>query len=118
MIGNVFICLNEATYLGIIPSELEGKYSRKIYNEEGVLTEVLDTTFEMVAFDNRIKFGGVVELNIDKVTYYVVELDCSWLGGGVSALLNLGRGLSYPSNCLMTNAEAIELIRDNQSEDI
>jgi len=118
MKGNIFICLNEAAYLGNIPRELEGKYSRKIYNEEGNLTEVLATTFEEVASDNRIKFGNVIEVAIEDSKYYVVELDCSWLGGEVSALLNLGRGLSYPSNCLMTSAEAMELIRDNQSDNI
>jgi len=114
MQGNIFICLNRATYKGSIPTELEGKYSRKSYDEEGALTEVLATTFEDVATDNRIKFGNVIELNIADDTFHVVELDCSWLGGEVSALLDLGFGLNYPNNCLMTNAEAMVLIRENQ----
>jgi len=38
------------------------------------------------------------------------------LGGEVSALLDLGSKLTYPNNCLMTNAEAIKLVRDNQLE--
>ena len=116
MKGNIFICLNRATYKGLIPTELEGKYSRKVYDDEGALIEVLPTTFEDVATDNRIKFGNVIELNIADDTFHVIELDCSWLGGEVSALLDLGSRLNYPNNCLMTNEEAMELIRDNQDD--
>jgi len=116
MKGNIFICLNKATYKGLIPSKLEGNYARKVYDIDNDLVEVLPTTFEEVAIDNRVKFGNVVELNICKAKYYVVELDCSWLGGEVSTLLDLGSKLNYPSNCLMTNAEAMELIRDNTDD--
>jgi len=116
MKGNIFICLNEVTYLGSIPTELEGRYARKSYDDEGVLSEVLDTTFEEVGVDGRTKFGSVIELNIDDSKYYVLELDCSWLGGEVSALLDLGDALDYPSNCLMTNEEAITLIADNRED--
>jgi len=116
MQGNIFICLNRATYKGLIPTELEEAYSRKVYDIDSDLVEVLDTTFEDVAIDNRVKFGNVIELNIADNRYYVIELDCSWLSGEVSALLNLGSALNYPSNCLMTNTEAMELIRDNQDD--
>jgi hypothetical protein len=114
MQGNIFICLNRATYKGLIPTELEGKYSRKSYDEEGTLIEVLPTTFEELGADNRIKFGNVIEVAIEDSKYFVLELDCSWLGGEVSALLDLGSSLSYPNNCLMTNKEAMELIKANQ----
>ena len=113
MQGNIFICLNEATYNGSIPSELQGQYARKSYDEEGDLIEVLNTTFEEVAIDNRVKFGNVIELSIEDAIHYVLELDCSWLGGEVSALLALGDSLEYPSNCLMTNEEAMALIAAN-----
>ena len=114
MQGNIFICLNRATYKGNIPTELEGKYSRKSYDEEGALIQVLPTTFEDLGADNRIKFGNVIEFKIGVKKYFVLELDCSWLGGEVSALLDLGSSLSYPNNCLMTNKEAMELIKANQ----
>jgi len=114
MKGNIFICLNRETYKGLIPSKLEGKYARKVYDLDNDLVEVLPTTFEEVASDNRVKFGDVIELNVENATHYVLELDCSWLGGEVSALLALGNSLEYPSNCLMTNKEAMKLIGDNQ----
>ena len=113
MQGNTFICLNEATYKGNIPTELQGKYARKVYNEEGDLESVLDTTFEEVGSDNRIKFGSVISLNIGDSPFHVLELDASWLDGGVSSLLALGNNLDYPNNCLMTNEEAMILIAAN-----
>jgi len=116
MKGNIFICLNEATYKGLIPAKLEGKYARKVYDIDNDLVEVLPTTFEEVASDNRIKFGSVIQFKIGTRKYFVIELDCSWLGGEVSTLLDLGSKLNYPNNCLMTNAEAMELIRDNADD--
>ena len=117
MKGNIFICLNRATYKGNIPTELEGKYSRKVYDEDGELIEILPTTFEKMASDNRIKYGGVLEFKIGAKKYFVIELDCSWLDGSVSALLDLGSDLAYPNNCLMTNEEAMVLVRANQPKD-
>lgn len=110
MQGNIFICLNEATYKGLIPTELVAEHARKSYDDEGSVVEVLNTTFEELGIDNKIKFGEVIELNIKDNKHYVLELDCSWLEGEVSALVSLGNGLSYPSNALLKNAEAISLI--------
>ena len=47
-----------------------------------------------------------------------MEFNASWLQSEVSALINLGNGLEYPNNTLMTNKEAISIIQDNQAEDI
>jgi len=116
MKGNIFICLNRATYKGLIPKELEGKYARKVYDEEGEFVKLLPTTFEDVASDNRVKFGSVIQFKIGTRKYFVIELDCSWLGGEVSALLTLGDSLEYPSNCLMTNEEAMKIISDNRED--
>lgn len=113
MQGNIFICLNRATYKGLIPTELEGNYARKVYDLDDDLVEVIPTTFEDVGVDNRVKFGSVIEFKIKNKRYFVLELDCSWLGGEVSALLALGDSLEYPSNCLMTNEEAMALIAAN-----
>jgi hypothetical protein len=46
-----------------------------------------------------------------------MEFNASWLQSEVSALIDLGNGLDYPNNTLMTNKEAIELINLNQSND-
>jgi len=116
MQGNIFICLNEAAYKGLIPKELEGNYARKVYDLDDDLVEVIPTTFEDVGVDNRVKFGSVIEFKIKNKKYFVLELDCSWLGGEVSALLALGDSLEYPSNCLMTNEEAMKIISDNRED--
>ena len=39
-----------------------------------------------------------------------MEFNASWLESEVSSLINLGNGLDYPNNTLMTNSEAITLI--------
>ena len=118
MVGNIFICLNEATYNGEIPKELQGSYSRTSSDEEGNLIEVLPTTFKEVGEDGRRRFGTVVEIKVNGSVYYIMEFNASWLQSEVSALINLGDGLEYPNNTLMTNKEAISIIQDNQAEDI
>ena len=117
MVGNIFICLNEATYNGEIPTELQGSYARVSSDEEGNLIEVLPTTFKEVGEDGRRKFGAVVELTIDEAKFYIMEFNASWLQSEVSALINLGNDLEYPNNALMTNKEAVTLINLNQSSD-
>lgn len=116
MIGNVFICLDEATYKGFIPNELQGSYARKAYDEDGNLLAILETTFEEVGEDNRIKFGSVIEVTVNESVYYIMEFNASWLQSEVSALISLGSGLNYPNNTLLTNKEARELIIDNQTD--
>ena len=110
MIGNIFICLNESTYNGLIPVELQGSYSRMSYDLDDDIVEVLPTTFKDVGEDGKRKFGSVVELTIDEAKFYIMEFNASWLQSEVSALINLGNGLDYPNNTLMTNKEAISLI--------
>jgi len=110
MISNIFICLDEQTYLGLIPVELQGSYSRKTYDDDGNLLSILPTTFEEVGIDNRRKFGAVIELDVNGANHFIMEFNASWLQSEVSTLIGLGAGLNYPSNTLLTNSEAIELI--------
>ena len=110
MIGNIFICLNEATYNGEIPTELQGSYSRMSYDLDDDIVEVLPTTFKDVGEDGKREFGAVVELTIDEAKFYIMEFNASWLQSEVSALINLGNDLDYPNNTLLTNKEAISLI--------
>ena len=116
MVGNIFICLNEATYNGEIPTELQGSYSRISRDEEGELVAVLPTTFAQIGEDNKRKFGSVVEIEVNGSVYYIMEFNASWLQSEVSALFRLGKGLRYPNNTLMTNKEAIELINLHTKE--
>jgi hypothetical protein len=110
MVGNIFICLNEATYNSEIPTELQGSYSRISRDEEGELVAVLPTTFAQIGEDNKRKFGSVVEVKVNGSVYYIMEFNASWLQSEVSALLKLGDSLDYPNNTLMTNKEAVKLI--------
>jgi len=46
----------------------------------------------------------------------VMELEASWLSGEITALINLGEGLNYPNNTLLTREEAKSLIKANQDD--
>ena len=116
MVGNIFICLNEVTYNGEIPTELQGSYARISTDEEGELVAVLPTTFAQVGEDNKRKFGSVVEVKVNGSVYYIMEFNASWLQSEVSALISLGDGLKYPNNTLITNKEAAKLIQGNQND--
>ena len=117
MIGK-FICLNEATYNANIPLEFMGRYARVERDEDGELVSILPTTFKEVGMDNKRAYGSVIELTINDAKYFVMELEASWLNGEVSALIDLGNGLSYPNNTLLTNEEAIDLIRLNTDDSL
>jgi hypothetical protein len=117
MIGNIYICLNEATYNSEIPVELQGKYARTSVDDEDNLVEILPTTFAEIGEDNRRAYGVVRQFSINDANFYILEFSASWLSGEVSALLNLGVGLDYPNNTLLTNKEAQQLLSEH-AEDI
>lgn len=116
MRGNVYISLNESTYESLIPTELVGKYGVPVLDDEGVETSKTTPTFKELGEINKYLFGGVITVTIDSENYYVMELDASWSSSEVSALLNLGSGLSSPNNTLMTNKESINFINENGPE--
>ena len=116
MRGNVYMCLNTATYNEKIPTELVATYGIPSYDEEGEFVETLHPTFKELGEYNRAKFGVIVEVIIGSDTYYIIELEVSWKSGEITALLKLGEGLSYPNNTLMTNTEAISFVNENTSD--
>tara|TARA_R110000751_G_scaffold134837_1_gene237391 strand:- start:4288 stop:4650 length:363 start_codon:yes stop_codon:yes gene_type:complete len=98
MNGNIYICLNEETYKSNIP-------------------EILDNgnpiTFEDMGAKNKELFGGVNSIVVNDENFYILEMSASWIKGEVSSLLALGEGLEFPSNALLSNKEAREIIQDN-----
>ena len=118
MKGNVFMCLNAATYNEKIPTELVATYGIPSYNEEGEFVETLHPTFKELGEYNRGKFGVIIEVTIASDNYYIIELEASWKSGEITALLKLGEGLNYPNNTLMTNTEAIGFVNVNTPDTI
>jgi len=116
MRGNVYMCLNTTTYNAKIPTELVATYGIPSYDDEGEFVETLHPTFKELGAYNLQKFGGVPVVTIDSSEYYIVELEVSWKEGETSALIELGEGLAYPNNTLMTNTEANKFIRDNATD--
>jgi hypothetical protein len=115
MKGNIYICLNEETYNSEIP-DIFSRYRRPEYDEEGVLVQLLPTTYAQMAEDNKYLYGTVINVEVNESQYYIVEMTASWLEGEVSYLLDLGEGLSYPSNAILTSNEVSQLIADNTQD--
>jgi len=113
MQGNIYIALNTETYRSEIPKALHGRYNYTVTDNEGN-SEVITPTFEQLGERLKQKHGAVIELKVGRRNIYVMELEASWLNSEVSALLELGAGLDYPQNTLLTASEAQALIADNQ----
>ena len=98
MRGNVFLCLNNATFNSLIPDELISSYGIPEYDEEGIQNGVIHPTFKELGESNGGKFGANPMIRVDDVEYYIVQ------------------GKSYPSNSLMTSSEASKFCSDNQTD--
>jgi hypothetical protein len=113
MRGNVYMCLDNTTFNKLIPTELVATYGIPEYDEEGVQNGVIHPTFKELGQYNRRKFGANPMVKIGNAKFYIIQLEASWVNGEVSALLDLGKGKEYPSNCLMTGTEASIFISSN-----
>ena len=115
MIGNIYICLNEETYNSELP-DLFSRYRRAEFDEEGALVQLLPTTYAEMGEDNKRQYGRVLTFTKDGSNFYILEFTASWLSGEVSYLLDLGQGLSYPNNTVLTSDEAVQLVQENTKE--
>ena len=110
MRGNVYLSLDTKTFKGLIPEELMKTYGIPEYDEEGIQNGVIHPTFKELGEYNRRKFGANPVVEIGKAKYHIIQLEASWVSGELSALLDLGKGKEYPSNCLMTGTEAAQFV--------
>ena len=110
MRGNVYMCLDNTTFKGLIPEELMKTYGIPQYDEEGVQNGVIKPTFEELGEYNRRKFGANPVVKIGKAKFHIIQLEASWVSGELSALLDLGKDKKYPNNCLMTRTEASQFV--------
>ena len=113
MRGNVYMCLDNTTFNKLIPTELVATYGIPEYDEEGIQNGVKHPTFKELGEYNRRNLGDNPMVKIGKAKFFIIKLEASWVNGEISALLDLGKGEKYPSNCLMTRTEASKFIRDN-----
>ena len=115
MIGNIYICLNEETYNSELP-DLFSRYRRAEFDEEGALVQLLPTTYAEMGEDNKRQYGHVLTFTKNGANFYILEFTASWLSGEVSYLLDLGQGLEYPNNAVLTSDEAVQLVQENAQE--
>jgi hypothetical protein len=116
MEANIFLCLNEVTYNSNVPGVFD-RFKKAKYDDDGNLEELLPATYAEIAEQNASDLGVALKITIDESNYYLIKWEASFLNGEVSELLNLGKGLSYPNNSVLTKQEAIELLEEFSPEE-
>tara|TARA_Y100000593_G_scaffold79819_1_gene148728 strand:- start:376 stop:735 length:360 start_codon:yes stop_codon:yes gene_type:complete len=112
MAYEMYICLDKATYESAIPSALSDqlKVTKYTYDSDGeVASTSVDTspTWKEAAFDGKL---GIPRESHDGA-YIIVKGAFSLLKGEMTAIVALGASKSYPSNSVLTKAEAKTLVR-------
>ena len=96
----MYVCLKKATYESQIPTELQSKlgWNNYTYNDDGTI----DTTWKESAFAGKL---GAPRVSHDGA-YIIVKGEFSMKEGELSVIANLGAGLAYPNNSVLTKTEA------------
>ena len=89
-----YICLKKDTYKGNVPD---------------ILKDRMGTTWEDGAMAGLL---GNLEI-APNGSYYLVKGEFSMKEGELSAIANLGASMTYPNNSVLTNTEAIALIKSD-----
>ena len=107
----MYVCLNKATYESQIPTELQSNlgWNNYTYNDDGSIdtTTAYRPTWKEAAFKGKL---GAPRISHDEA-YIIVKGAFSLLTGEMSSIIALGASKSYPSNSVLTKAEAQTLSR-------
>ena len=103
----LYICLTKATYESAVPSVLQPKLGWNNYTYEADGTTVKTTTaytptWEEAAFKGKL---GAPRKSLDG-DLVIVKGEFSLLNGELTAITDLGKFMSYPSNSVLTKTEA------------
>ena len=106
----MYVCLNKATYESAIPSSLQPKlgWNNYTYTAEGEIdtTTAYTPTWKEAAFNGKL---GAPKESHDGA-YIIVKGEFSMKEGELSTIANLGSGLAYPNNSILTKTEAQTLV--------
>lgn len=116
MRGNVYISLTTEAYKAKMPPLLAEKHKEIIHNEDGTTEEKTLTFEEWCASKGKVFGQNPIKIKDGNRNLYVIEMDASHLNGEVRELKNLGVGMEYPLNSVLTASEASELISKNSKE--
>ena len=115
MRGNIYISLTTDAYKGKMPPLCAERYAFNVTDDEGNSERVLPTFEQWCESRGSVYGRNPIKLDIGRRNLYVVELDASHLAGEVRELKNLGTGMDYPLNSVLTASEAQELINQYTS---
>tara|TARA_R100000152_G_C6764689_1_gene189363 strand:- start:1288 stop:1620 length:333 start_codon:yes stop_codon:yes gene_type:complete len=100
----MYVCLNKATYESQIPTALQNKLGWD--DGDG---NSYRPTWKEVSFSGKL---GVPRFS-NNGNYVIVKGEFSMKEGELTAIANLGNGLSYPNNTILTKTEAQTLVSSN-----
>mgnify|MGYP007066329761 FL=1 len=106
----LYVCLKKATYEATVPSVLQPKlgWDNYTYEEDGetvASTTAYTPTWKEAAFKGKL---GAPRTSLDG-NLIIIKGEFSLRTGELSAIIDLGKGLSYPNNSVLTKTEAQEL---------
>ena len=107
----LYICLKKVTYESQIPTVLQSKlgWNEYEYDDDGEVTSTTAyrPTWKESAFRGKL---GAPRVSLDG-GLIIVKGEFSMMKGELTAMKNLGAGLDYPNNSILTKSEAQELAR-------
>jgi|TARA_R110000744_G_scaffold332704_1_gene438115 hypothetical protein len=112
---NLYFSITKESWKQAIPTELQGKYSSVVEDEEGNTTintpDSWEEAYEAGAFPwlrECLDWNTQEVDNEDKVAIFKDEF--SVLTGELSALIAMGDGKTFPYNSVLTKSEARDLV--------
>ena len=107
----LYICLKKSTYNSKVPDVLKAKlgWNESEYDADGEITSTTayHPTWKESAFKGKL---GAPRASLDG-ELVIVKGEFSMIEGELSAMAELGNGMSYPNNSILTKSEAQELAR-------
>ena len=107
----LYICLRKATYESAVPSVLQPKlgWNNYTYEADGetiASTTAYTPTWKESAFKGKL---GAPRISLDG-NLIVIKGEFSLRTGELSAIIDLGSGMDYPNNSVLTKTEAQTLV--------
>ena len=106
----MYVCLKKETYESSVPMEIQDKvgWNEYEYDDEGNITKTTAVlpNWKEAAFAGKL---GAPRESHDGA-YIIVKGEFSMKDGELSAIAELGSGLAYPNNTILTKTEAQTLV--------
>ena len=107
----LYVCLKKATYESAVPSVLQHKLGWNNYTYEADGETIASTTAYTPTWKEATFAGklGAPRTSLDG-NLIVIKGEFSLRTGELSAIIDLGSGMDYPNNSVLTKTEAQTLV--------